>query len=145
MTAYTGSTIRATKFGRNQQIDVLGKVAWTSALTTSDTLTIPDILPEGVKLGDIHVEVFGSIIDSNATQAAAIKVGTESDDDAFVPAIVVKGATQTVVFGTGDAINTAGATITDVRDIVITPTVNPTTGATTGTLYVRLIARLISK
>jgi len=146
MTAYTGSTIRSTKFGRNQQLEVLGSVSWSdAALSTADTLTIPNILPEGVKLGDIYVEVFGSVIDTNATQAAAIKVGTETDDDAFVPAIVVKGATQTNVIGTGDAIVTAGASITDDRDIVITPTTNPTTGATSGTLYVRLIARLLMK
>lgn len=146
MTAYTGSVVRSTMFGRNEQIEALGKVAWSgAALSTSDTLTIPGILPEGVKLGDIYVEVFGSIIDSHATQAGAIKVGTASDDDAFVPAIVLKGPTQTFVVGTGDAINTAGATITDVRDIVITPSTNPTTGATSGTLYVRLLARIQMK
>lgn len=144
MTAYTGSILQSSKFGRQTQISVLAKVAWTSALTTSDTLTIAKVFPEGVRIGDLHVEVFGSVIDSNATQAAAIKVGTENDDDAFVPAIVVKGATQTVVFGTGDAI-TGATPYTEDRNIVITPTVNPTTGATTGTLYVRVVGRLLTK
>jgi hypothetical protein len=146
MTAYTGSVIRSTKFGRNQQLEVLAKVAWAdAALASGDTLTIADAFPEGVKLGDVYFEMFGTIPDTHATQTSGIKIGTETDDDAFVPATVISQRMQWFLVGTGAAINTADAVITDQRDIVATMTANAATGVTSGTLYFRVIARLITK
>jgi hypothetical protein len=145
MTAYTGSVVRSTKFGRQTQLEALVKVSWSANLAAADTLTIADVIPEGQKLGDYDFELFGTVGDSNATPTLAVKVGTETDDDAFIPATVIKQTTQTFLKGTGAAINTAGASTTDDRDIVITVTANAATGVSSGTWYGLLLARLLMK
>lgn len=143
MTAYTGSVLTTTGFGRqDDRAEVTCSVAWTEALSTSDTLTIADAFPEGQKLLVERVHLFGTNPDTNATQTFGFKLGTEDDDDAFQAATVIDDAGGQISYfcTTGK-----GTTITDATDIVLTPTADPATAATSGTFYIEFIGRMQMK
>jgi len=64
MTAYTGSVLTTTGFGRQDEPEsVLVKASWDAELTTDDTLTVANAIPPGLKLIIDDVEVFGTIPD----------------------------------------------------------------------------------
>ncbi len=143
MTAYTGTILSQQGFGRQDTAaELLAKVSWTSNLSTSDTLTIANAIPAGLKLEIADFEIWGTIPDSNATQQFGLKVGTENDDDAFLVATVINQRAQLFLKGNGAALTTA---IDDDEDIVITPTANPATGVSSGDFYVKLTGRLLMK
>lgn len=139
MTAYTGEVLSTTGFSRQDDIStVLCKVSWTAALTTADTLTIADAIPEGKKLLIDDVEIYGTQPDAHATPTLGLKAGVNGDDDAFLAATVITAKEQLLLKGTGASI---GTTIEDKTDIVLTPTANPATNVTSGDFYVKLTGR----
>lgn len=139
MTAYTGTVLATTGFGRqDERASVICSVAWTSALSTSDTLTISNAFPPGVKLLIEEVTLFGTQPDTNASQTFGFKLGTENDDDAFQAAVVIDNPNGQLVH---HCVTGIGTTIDDDEDIVLTPSANPATGATSGTFYIKVIAR----
>lgn len=143
MTAYTGEVLTTTGFSAQDDVaTVLGKVSWTANLSTADTLTVSAAIPEGLKLIVDDFELYGDTPDTATTPAFAFKAGTEDDDDAFIPATVIKRGEQVITKGQGVAI---GSTITDVTDIVITPTADPTTAVSAGDFFVKLTGRLQMK
>lgn len=145
MAAYEGSITKKTTWSdRGKVLKFKGKVAWSSALASADTLTIADFNKDGTPIGPVSFALYGTPGDVNATPTLAIKAGVTGDDDCFLPATVFNASAatrQVIVMGTGDAVNGTTSTITG-KDLIITVTANPTTttGVTTGTWYVEVEA-----
>jgi hypothetical protein len=143
MTAYTGSVLTTTGFGRqDDRAEVTVSVAWAADLTTADTLTVADAFPPGLKLLTEYVEIWGTNPDSNATQTFGFKLGTEADDNAFQVATVIADAGDQIHYICTTGI---GTTFDDDNDIVITPTANCATAVSSGTFWVKYIGRMQEK
>jgi len=135
MAAYTGTWLKKPRTGRQDANETaIGKVSWTAALTTADTLTIANLVPFDENVIVDEVIIYGTLPDTNATPTTAFKAGTAADDDAFLVSTVVAPKSQVNLRGNGAAI--ASTVITGAADLIITPTANAATAATTGDLWV---------
>ena len=140
MTDYTGSWLTKPRLGRQDVAEVaVGKISWTSALASADTLTIADLVPFGQKMIVDGIRIFGTIPDTNATQTTALKAGVTGDDDAFLAATVTNQRQQLQLFGTGASIGVTE--IEGVKDLIITVTANAATGVASGDLFVEVTYR----
>ena len=140
MTDYTGSWLTKPRLGRQDVTEVaVGKISWTSALASADTLTIADLVPFGQKMIVDGIRIFGTIPDTNATQTTALKAGITGDDDAFLAATVTNQRQQLQLFGTGASIGVTE--IEGVKDLIITVTANAATGVASGDLFVEVTYR----